>query len=584
MLAWRSVSSRLKIAVETPELLAVYVAGIVGAGFVVFSTDSVIASSLLCITIFLLLPVLLFHKSRYRSVGIVQAILGFTTVGVSSTSLIGGIAFVLLDIADRSKAPRFAELARAIGIKPDPNDDSTQLWGKLFSHAVALVALATALVLVWLKISRRLPWAENKRRHARWLALLSWSCLAFSFPAAVVGAQYSDGTFLSFLTSAFFESAAAIIVLVWSLGPLLFGNRRDAENPRRLRRLRVLDGKSLLEEIRTYATTILVVAIFGVATAVSFTNKLDSVMSLRNAFAHDVVATLVNQLETPPLQPGRSSATEIADDEANLLQKALPHTYSPLPPWAQSIGVSDIAATHRGFLDSTPTGVSFTVTVNEADNRSWTGRTILPAFPNQPIKPTATATFSAASSAGFEIRPDYQKPDYLETFRTTEGALIRQQVALPGVPLQIPVAPVTAICLLTICACLAFITDRVALILAQEQWTWPTTWLLIDSTTFAAKCAARVWLSALFLAPWVLMSFLIGDLALEIRAAGSETSLAVDALMMAGLVLVLVLVPAASMNAHSAVCRLKQAFDSASRAEAITPPADLPTIAHEAAD
>lgn len=142
----------------------------------------------------------------------------------------------------------------------------------------------------------------------------------------------------------------------------------------------------------------------------------------------------------------------------------------------------------------------------------------------------------AAQIGIFESQDKDASELYVQIEQRTHGT----EVMVPGVGLGFQGMQVVWVCVIATFGFLVILRDRVQHVLSDEGLAMSERWLVIDGQVGIEHVLSRLWLVALVVAPVALSSGLIVGVTTQIAADGATSNLAIDGLMAAGVLTLLV--------------------------------------------
>jgi len=130
--------------------------------------------------------------------------------------------------------------------------------------------------------------------------------------------------------------------------------------------------------------------------------------------------------------------------------------------------------------------------------------------------------------------------DPSELYVQIEQRTLGIEVVVPGVGLGFRGMQVVWVCVIAIFGFLVILRDRIQHVLSDEDLAASERWLIIDGEVGIEYVLSQLWLVALAMAPIALSSGLIAGVTTQIAANGAMSNLAMDGLMAAGVLILLV--------------------------------------------
>jgi hypothetical protein len=131
------------------------------------------------------------------------------------------------------------------------------------------------------------------------------------------------------------------------------------------------------------------------------------------------------------------------------------------------------------------------------------------------------------------------------------------EVVVPGVGLGFRGMQVVWVCAIAIFGFLVILRDRIQHVLSDEGLAASERWLIIDGEVGIEYVLSQLWLIALAMTPIVLSSGLVAGVTTQIAANGAMSNLAMDGLMAAGVLIVLVGNGWLALNVSSRILELR---------------------------
>jgi hypothetical protein len=373
------------------------------------------------------------------------------------------------------------------------------------------------------------------------LLVLGCSAIVLTLPAEVVVSRHASERFLAGLTSSI-ALMSGIVTVIWSiLAILILARRISAQN---------LAGADLpegpvdeyIKTSNSIAGTSMVIAFFGVTTCWGYVSGLDRFIDIRAAFARDLIASAILQdtqlqkkLTDIAQSPGNANkgSDPVHDDgwdaqnqEHTLLKSDPPRVDTlPKPIWLEKVTVDSIEETETPIFEHYSEGITFGVTVKEADRpNAWKSQATL-FFPID-SPPHNTLALGASCLNGVDDAISYAK-----IYRTCESGVIDRGAKFPFIDIDFPIQYIILATFISIAGCIIIIADRIRAILKMSLGSRTEPWIVLDAFSMNGKLIGAVWVLGLAATPWLLIALAVGITALQIRLDGSVSTVLHDSLL-----------------------------------------------------
>jgi hypothetical protein len=471
---------------------------------------------MLALLVVILLPRAWPRLERVQQI-VQDAMVWMLTLGMG----MGGV-LSLIDVFDRESDARLKEV-------------SGWLVGDGVGRVVAIVLILLAVLSLLLAV---LPRPRPNRIQLTFVLLMaSFSAATVSLPAAWTRMQHNPGGLLDEIGPAW--AASLLCVLGWTVGvlSLLVLARRQRLTVGTQTASADSAADQYVSAGSAVAVTSLLITFFGVTTCWSYAENLDRLIGVRTAVATDMIAAVI--LGNAQLSQELRTRTRLQDwtkeGEADFdaVEKAWPKDAGSLvkPAWMEEATITPSGFRDAGLFSGGPDGSQFDVSVKEVGiPGSWEASPAL-NFPNDL---NTSHTLGAAASCVDTYDPT---ATFDKVYWTCEKSVLGKGVKFPFVDVEFPVQYVIGSTFLALAGCLLILTDRIEAILEMPPSTKIEPWILLDASRTGSRLLANGWVLALVVAPWLLIATAVRIASLQVRAEGSVSTVAHDAMLSAFLLL-----------------------------------------------